>query len=149
MKTIVIIVGVMALMAGAAFFITQQFIKPAVSSVTAEEPVEEEEESEEQEPGEVFLVSDLLVNPTGTGGTRYLSATIGLEVGSPEAILDLESRDASVRDLLMSILSSKTVDQLTDFTARETMREEIRTRLNALLKPEEVTAVYFVDYVLQ
>ena len=54
-----------------------------------------------------------------------------------------------VRDLLITILSSRTVEQLTNAADREMMREEIANRINKLLGPQKVLAVYFVDYVLQ
>ncbi|HUU46234.1 MAG TPA: flagellar basal body-associated FliL family protein [Acidobacteriota bacterium] len=165
MKSIVLIVGVVGLMAAAAFFVTTHVIRPAFAptgtahATKDEEPAATKDKSkgkntkddgrEDQGPGEVYLVSDLLVNPTGTSGTRYLSATVGLEVGSPKVVGKLEERAVQVRDILISILSARSVDQLTDFQAREQMRGEIRERLNRLLGSDELLAVYFVDYVLQ
>lgn len=163
MKSIVIIVGVVGVMAAAAFSLTKYVIKPAMVSMGSEAAGDRESRktktrsakkpgkgaAEKTELGAVYLVPDILVNPTGTGGTRYLSATLGLEVAVPETVETLRERDVQVRDILISILSARSVEQLTDFQAREQMRREIKVRLNQLLGTEKLTAVYFVDYVLQ
>ena len=163
MKSILIIVGVVGGMAVAAFALTKYVIKPAMapehSEVAAEAAAGAGQErppknppkisENETELGEVYLVPDILVNPTGTGGTRYLSATLGLEVALPETAAVLRERDVQVRDVLISILSARSVEQLTDFQAREQMRREIKARLNQMLGAEDLMAVYFVDYVLQ
>jgi len=154
MKSILILVGVVAVMAGAAFMVTKMVIKPAIAPRAAETAAPEEKAEKPSEKGgehtvEVYLVSNLLVNPTGTAGTRYLSASVGLEVKSAVVLEKLRLRDLQVRDLLILVLSSRTVDELTDSRSRERMRKEILARLNQLLGGDQLSAVYFVDYVLQ
>ena len=139
-------------MAVAAFFVTKQVVLPrfapgvsAASEASAEEASAEETAAEK----EVYLVENLLVNPNGTSGKRYLSTSIGLETVNAAAKEELASKDLQVRDLLISILSARTVTQLTSSTEREQMRKEIQTRLNQLLAGDKLSAVYFVDYVMQ
>ena len=152
MKTIVIFVAVVVLMAGLAFVVVSNFLAPGDSP--GEQADQQEQKSEEgTEPakgrGEIFMVEELLVNPTGTSGTRYLSASIGLEVANHDIVQRLEVKKLQIRDLLINILSSRTVEQLTNAPERENMRQEITDRLNQIITPDEVIAVYFVDYVLQ
>lgn len=153
MKTIITLVVVVLVMAGAAFFVVSKFLAPqdaATAEQQAEPPAHDEHGSgTEKAGGEIFMVEELLVNPTGTSGTRFLSASIGLEVAGHETVVQLEGQQMPVRDLLITILSSRTVEQLTNTTEREMMRGEITERLNKLLGPDKILAVYFVDYVLQ
>ena len=156
MKSIAILAGVVLVMAGAAFVVTKMIIRPAMAPRTAQAtaPTEKEKEAESagengERKAEVYLVSNLLVNPTGTGGTRSLSASVGIEVDSPVGLEKLRLRDLQVRDLLILVLSSRTVEELTDSRSREQMRKEILGRLNQLLGGDQLSAVYFVDYVLQ
>ncbi|MBI5867647.1 MAG: flagellar basal body-associated FliL family protein [candidate division Zixibacteria bacterium] len=155
MKPILILVGVVVVMATTAFVVTKLVIMPAMAPHAAETAAPKEEEPAEnaehgaEQKAEVYLVSNLLVNPTGTSGTRYLSASVGIEVKSPAVLEKLRLRDLQVRDLLILVLSSRTVDELTNSHAREQMRREILGRLNQLMGGEQLTAVYFVDYVLQ
>lgn len=152
MKTIITLVVLVLVMAGAAFLVVSKFLaqsQPAGEQQAVEESQEGQEKDAEKSQGEIFMIEELLVNPTGTSGTRFLSASIGLEVSDRETVQQLEEQKMPVRDLLITILSSRTVEQLTNATERETMRQEIANRLNGLLGPAKVSAVYFVDYVLQ
>jgi len=152
MKTLMTIGGIVAVMAVAAFFVTKQVVLPRfapgahASEETAADSGDGEEATAEKE---VYLVENLLVNPNGTSGKRYLSTSIGLEVVNAAAKEDLAGKDLQVRDLLISILSARTVTQLTSSTEREQMRQEIQARLNQLLEGDKLSAVYFVDYVMQ
>ena len=110
-----------------------------------------------QEPtpeGPVYTVDDIVVNPAGTGGTRFLSASFGFELESEEQLERFESREAIIRDALIMILSSKTIDQLTDQSQKESIREEIRTRVAGIISPPDrengdLAGVYYTDFVLQ
>jgi flagellar basal body-associated protein FliL len=54
-----------------------------------------------------------------------------------------------VRDALITIMSSKTVAQLTDAREKEITRLQIKRRLSDLLETSDISAVYFTDFVLQ
>jgi flagellar FliL protein len=97
----------------------------------------------------VYAVKDIVVNPAGTGGTRFLSVSFGFELGSPELMMAFEEREPVVRDALITILSSKTVAQLTDAKQKEIVRYQIKKRLQQLLGSEEIEGVYYTDFVLQ
>ena len=153
MKTMLTIGVTVAVMAVAAFFVTKKFVVPAFApghsaSQETESPADTTGEAAASE-AEVYLVEKLLVNPTGTSGKRYLSTSIGLEVVSKAAAEELAARDLQVRDLLISILSARSVAELTNSAEREQMRREIQARLNQMLEGEKLSAVYFVDYVMQ
>ncbi|MBD3297067.1 MAG: hypothetical protein GF341_00265 [candidate division Zixibacteria bacterium] len=150
MKSVLVIVLVAAVMAGAAFFTVRQVVLPQFGPGSQAASADASETTAAQKgEGEVYLIEDLLINPKGTEGTRYLSTSLGLEVASPEAVEKLQERDLQVRDMLISILSSRTVTQLTSTTERERMRLEIQERLDNMLKGQQLLAVYFVDYVMQ
>jgi len=97
----------------------------------------------------VYAVKDIVVNPAGTGGTRFLSVSFGFELGSAELAAEFEERDMLVRDALITILSSKTVAQLTDAKQKEIVRYQIKKRLQTLMNTEEIDGVYYTDFVLQ
>lgn len=97
----------------------------------------------------VYAIDDIVVNPAGTGGSRFLSVSFGFELGTPELADDFEAREALVRDALITILSSKTVAQLTDVKQKEITRYQIKKRLEKLMASEDLKAVYYTDFVLQ
>ncbi len=97
----------------------------------------------------VYAVKDIVVNPAGTGGTRFLSVSFGFELGSAELGTQFEEREMLVRDALITILSSKTVAQLTDAKQKEIVRYQIKKRLQSLMDTDEIDGVYYTDFVLQ
>ncbi len=97
----------------------------------------------------VYAIKDIVVNPAGTGGSRFLSVSFGFELESPDLAHEFESREIVVRDALITILSSKTVTQLTDARQKEIMRYQIKKRISRLLETDELAAVYYTDFVLQ
>ena len=54
-----------------------------------------------------------------------------------------------MRDALITILSSKTVAQLTDAKQKEVIRYQIQKRLSDLLGTDQIKGVYYTDFVLQ
>lgn len=98
---------------------------------------------------EIFMIEDVIVNPSGTGGTRFLSVSFGFELGSEETRAKFEEREPIIKDALITILGSKTISQLTDAKEKEITRFQIRKRVEYLLKVEDIAAVYYTDYILQ
>jgi flagellar FliL protein len=97
----------------------------------------------------VYSIKDIVVNPAGTAGSRFLSVSFGFELGSKELMTEFEAREPIVRDVLITILSSKTLAELTDAKQKEIMRVQIRKRLSQVLETEELAGVYYTDFVLQ
>ncbi|MCP4633553.1 MAG: flagellar basal body-associated FliL family protein [candidate division Zixibacteria bacterium] len=148
---IIFIIIILELLAIGAAFATVNFVlKPRIPEWAI--PVEaepEEEVAEPLEPGVIITFSDLVINPAGSQGTRYLSASIGIEVSDEEIKHQVELRSAAVRDALIGILSAETVEQLTSVDEREFLRKKIIRDLNILIAPIEVRNAYFIDYVIQ
>ena len=103
----------------------------------------------EADNGMTAAIKEIVVNPAGTSGSRYLSVSLGFAFGSRKVRKRFEENELMVRDALISILSSKTVTQLTDAKQKEIMRYQIKKRLSKLLKTKKLEAVYFTDFVLQ
>jgi len=77
----------------------------------------------------IHVVKDVIVNPAGTNGTRFLLTTIGFEVTTGEGRRELESKDVQVRDMLNSILTSKDLTTLVNADEREPLRQEISQKV--------------------
>lgn len=151
--TPLIIYGLIAaIMAGAGYFAGSLFMRPAGEekpAIAGEEKEEPRKTPQELQAGEVFMMEDIIVNPSGTGGTRFLSVSIGFEVSSPETAELLEEREPVIKDALITILGSKTIEQLSDTREREITRYQIKKRIEKILRVEDLMAVYFTDFILQ
>ena len=142
--------GILAVLAVGAIFLVTDVIAPRIhamgsaSTTTAAAP-----KKKEAAPGEVVTVSDLVINPAGTGGRRYLKVTAGIEVANKKVVEEVTARTAQVRDLLIRDLSARTLDELTDPAAKEEMRTTLVDELNEIMGPGKVSHVYFTEYVVQ
>lgn len=169
--------GIVIVMVAVAWLVTLKVIKPMFSDAPAAEQVEPaaevdrteakeshstEESTEEGQPESapggatasksaagIVMIRDIVVNPAGTGGTRFLSTSIGFELKSNKTASLFEEREAIVRDALITILSSQSVPQLNDFKQRERLRKLIQLRVQKLLNSQDIAAVYFTEFVLQ
>ncbi len=97
----------------------------------------------------VYVVKDLIVNPAGTNGLRFLLTTIGLEVTSEATVQELTKRTVQVHDDIINILTSKTLPELDDVTARDSLKVEIKRSVNADLTTGKVLNVYFSKFIIQ
>ncbi|PJA26649.1 MAG: hypothetical protein CO189_09485 [candidate division Zixibacteria bacterium CG_4_9_14_3_um_filter_46_8] len=130
----------------AAYFVVNDVLKPRIPEWYHPEEVAPKEV---QMPGVILTIEDLVVNPANSGGTRYLSTSLGVEVRDEEANRQLELRKPAIRDALIRILSAETVDQLSSPDEKAILRNKIIEELGQLFSPVEIRNVYFIDYVLQ
>lgn len=114
-----------------------------------EKPKPKKEGSSASSDGVMYAIKDIVVNPAGTGGSRFLSVSFGFELINQEAATRFEGKEPLVRDVLITILSSKTLADLTDPKQKEVMRLQIKKRLTQMLNSDELTGVYYTDFVLQ
>jgi len=150
---IVLYVIIAVVMVGVGVTVGTKFMggtKTAEGEQATEEKAKvDKKEHKEDQPTELFMVNELVVNPAGTEGTRFLSASIGLETYSKTTLEILEKKEPLVRDALITILGSKTIDQLSDPKQKEIIRFQIKKRTEQLLQVDDLSAVYFTQFILQ
>ena len=108
-----------------------------------------EEGGESNIASNIYQVDGIIVNPAATGGSRFLTTNIGFEMSDEASMEMFKSQEIKIRDALISILSSKTVTELSDLQSREKVRQQILSTVNQICQPAQAEAIYFVDYVLQ
>lgn len=97
----------------------------------------------------LHMLENLVVNPAETQGTRFLVATLALEMDSPASAARLAERDAEARDALIGVLGSKTVTELSDVRRRDDLKAELVQALGALIPNGRVRSVYLPQFVIQ
>lgn len=95
-----------------------------------------------------LTIDGLVLNPAGSGASRFLIATLVLETDD-QARSELQARDAEARDMLLTVLSSMTVEELTDISQRNVIRETLRSALNDMLAREGVHRIFLPQFVIQ
>ena len=90
-----------------------------------------------------------VVNVSGESYPRYLKLQVVFEMSSVEAKAKLEERMAQVRDLTISLLSSKRLADITDFEGKALLKDDLRTQVDELLGRDSVESVLFTEFVVQ
>jgi len=131
-----------------------QVIRAAQEADAVEEPAAETEEVHAEGEsvagvGSITPIEDIVVNPAGSGGTRYLCTTVALESTESMVADEVAEREPQIRDTLIEILSKRTVEDLSTLSVREELRGEIKIAVNDLLVSGEVVGVYLSNFVLQ
>ena len=89
------------------------------------------------------------MNLSGSNGRRYLRAKINLEAKDGDVKKLIETKSIQIKDRLISILSSKTLEEIDGLEAQENLRKEIKDAVDVVLKVEGVLQVYFTEFVVQ
>lgn len=113
------------------------------------EPEAEHGESDGAVGAATYLVDNLVLNPAESNGTRFLMASIAFDLEHAEALTELQARDAQVRDALLTVLGHKTVEQLTDITARDSLKVELKDAVSGFFPEGTIRAIYLPQFVIQ
>ena len=98
----------------------------------------------------IVPVDPVIVNLSGSGGRRYLKAKINLEAKDVDIKKKIETKSVQIKDRLIFILSSKTLEDIEGSEGQEYLRREIQDSVNVVLKIEDgVLQVYFTEFVVQ
>ena len=93
---------------------------------------------------------DFTVNLLDPGMRRYLRVNISLQHLSSQALVtEIAAREPEVRDAVIKVLRTKTVDEVATTEKVESLRQELLSSLNAVLESGDITNLFFVDFVIQ
>lgn len=100
-------------------------------------------------PAAVHTLDNVIVNPAQSGGTRFLMASVAFGLADSLSAERLSTRDAETRDIVVGVLSSRNVGQLSDINQRSTIKEEIRAAVAELVGEHALVDIYFPQFVIQ
>jgi flagellar FliL protein len=101
-------------------------------------------------PPPLYTISDLVLNPAGSGGTRFLMLSVAFDMKDSAAVETLKQRDSEIRDAVLALVGAKTVEQLAEVSAREPMKAEIKELVSKIVKKKTlIKRVSFPQFVIQ
>lgn len=106
-------------------------------------------EGDKHNAGHVYPLDSFIVNLSDPNRTRYLKVTIQLELEKPEAIEEVKSKIPQVRDALIILLSSKSMEEIATPAGKYQLRDEIIARVKQFVTRGNVITAYFTDFVVQ
>jgi len=96
-----------------------------------------------------YLMDELIVNPSGSNGQRILVVEISLELYDATDTGLIESHKQQIKHSMIEVLSSRTVQQLTQISERERLRVELSEVTNNAVEKRSVRNLYYTKYVIQ
>lgn len=99
--------------------------------------------------GSAWPIENLVLNPAGSNGTRFLMVSATFEMKDEAAKEAAKDKEAEVRDVLLALLGKKPIDQLTDIGQRDAIKKEVLTAVSAVFPKGTVTRVFFPQFVIQ
>ena len=97
----------------------------------------------------VLLLENLVLNPASSGGQRYLLLSIAIDAADAKVVAELTARDAELKDLILTTLGNKTVEQLSDVTGKDAIKTEILDAIKERFGKNSVKQLYFPQFVIQ
>jgi flagellar FliL protein len=124
---------------------------PAVSAVAAaaKSDSKDTEVKKGDAPPSIYQLDNLVMNPAGSGGAHFLLMSVALQVKDAGTLETLKGRDAELRDAILRLFSSKTIDQVTNISARDQFATELTGVLGKMFGAGTVTKIYFPQFVIQ
>ena len=144
-KRLVLILAIAGIAAGgAAGFLG---VGPIIAKKRAAAPAVKKDD--DKAPAVIHAIENLVLNPAGSGGTRFLMVTATFELKDGGADQVLKDHEAEVRDRILALLGKKTIDELTDISQRETIKKEVLEAVTPLFPKDGVRKVFFPQFVIQ
>lgn len=105
--------------------------------------------SEGEAAASVVPLDSFVVNLADEGAQRYLKVTMKVEFLDSVPPPQFSGRQAQIRDLILTLLSSKSVGDVRTVEGKAQLRDEIIARVNRVLEDDAVKAVYFAEFIVQ
>jgi flagellar FliL protein len=97
----------------------------------------------------VYPMDPFIVNIYDGQELRYLKVKVEFETAGPTAKEELDLRQAPLRDAILVLLTTKTLQDIQDLQGKNQLREEILAAVTKIVAAGRVSKVYFTDFVVQ
>ncbi len=101
------------------------------------------------EIGLLYPLDTFTVNLKSDAGRRYLKCTMSLELEGEELSLELDAKSPVLRDRIIRILTSKTLEEISSKKGKQKVSVQIMDTLNSMIADGEIRGIYFTEFVIQ
>jgi len=144
-KKLFIIIGLAVVLLGAGGAAAWHFMAPEHGSKGAQH--------EPAKPPVFVNLEPFTVNLQPDGSEQYLQTGIVVQVKDQDAVDLIKLHMPQVRSRLLLLLSSKQAEDISSLEGKKNLTNEILVQLKLPFvekeKPQEVSSVYFTDFVIQ
>jgi len=99
--------------------------------------------------GILYPLDTFTVNLKSDAGRRYLKVTMSLELEGEELSLELDNKSPVLRDKIIRILTSKTLEEISSKKGKQKVSKQIMDILNSMISDGQIRGIYFTEFVIQ
>ena len=99
--------------------------------------------------GILYPLDTFTVNLKSDAGRRYLKVTMSLELEGEELSLELDAKSPVLRDRIIRILTSKTLEEISSKKGKQKVSTQIMDILNSMISDGNIRGIYFTEFVIQ
>lgn len=133
---------------GAGVFVVGPRLAAKAKAGPAEVATPEPEHAAEPGTGIMLKLENIIVNPAGSQGTRFLMASVAFEFPDSRTEDRAREREVEVRDAVIGVLSSTSWDALLLPGARDTLKRQLALAVAPIVSSDRLR-VFLPQFVLQ
>ncbi|MBW2302785.1 MAG: flagellar basal body-associated FliL family protein [Deltaproteobacteria bacterium] len=99
--------------------------------------------------GPIYSLDTFIVNLVDPQGKKYLKVKMELELSSEELRMEVEKRLPQFKDTIITLLSSKTYEDVSSLEGKLQLRAELMAMLNQYLTSGSIVNIYFTEFIVQ
>lgn len=99
-------------------------------------------------PGIVRQLDPINLNPARSNGEIF-SCELTIEANDQKVIDEVAVRNSQIKDIILTYLSYRTVEELNDVTNRTLYRDELKEKINSVLTSGDISNLYITQWILQ
>ena len=99
--------------------------------------------------GTLYPLDTFTVNLKSDSGRRYLKVALSLELDGKELSNELDAKSPVLRDRIIRILSSKTLEEISSRKGKQKVSDQIMDTINSMLTDGRIKGIYFTEFVIQ
>jgi flagellar FliL protein len=107
------------------------------------------EEGKKEGPSNIVPLDPIIVNLIGDDGRRLMKLTMQLAMATTAGATEAQGKMPQIKDSVITLLSSRTAEELLTPDGKARLKEQVMTRVNSLLTGGAVKNVFFVEFIIQ
>lgn len=110
---------------------------------------EGKEGKEGGQKGPMLKLDNLIVNPSGSQGARFLMVSVAIETTSGDQDEKLRAQEPQIRDVIIALLEKQTMEQLSAPGVRDTLKAQLSDTISAIAGTKTKLRVFLPQFVIQ
>ena len=98
--------------------------------------------------GPLYSLDPFTLNLLSDHGNVYLKVKLDFELSIKELKNELDAKNAVIRDAVIRILSSKSLEDLSSDVGKESASDEIINDINSMLHDGYIKNIYFTEFIV-